>query len=245
MIANRMIDLTARQVQILRSVIEEFIETAEPVGSDTIDKKFNIGVSPATIRNEMSDLAKQGYLDKSHSSAGRTPTRQAMKLYVNELMRERELTVADEVSAKDKIWQNRQDTEHLLRETTRVLAEKANALSIAMYDHDIFYRSGYANLLQMPEFEDLQVMRHVLHLIEEESLLEQIFEHGGSENQIQVVYGQELGNRYLDQIGVIHTSFMLNGQLCRIGVLGSCRFDYSYVLPMMKYIRQLIQELTE
>ena len=60
-----MIDLTARQVQILRAVIEEFINTAEAVGSDTIDKKFNIGVSPATIRNEMVYLTKQGYLQQT------------------------------------------------------------------------------------------------------------------------------------------------------------------------------------
>ena len=99
-----MIDLTARQIQILRAIIQEFIETAEPVGSDTIDRKYSIGVSPATIRNEMSQLDKQGYLKKAHSSAGRIPTSIAMKLYVNELMREKELTVADEVSAKEKVW---------------------------------------------------------------------------------------------------------------------------------------------
>ena len=98
-----MIDLTARQIQILRAIIEEFINTAEPVGSDTIDKKFSIGVSPATIRNEMVYLTRQGYLSKTHSSAGRIPTPVALKLYVNELMKEKELSVADEVSAKEKI----------------------------------------------------------------------------------------------------------------------------------------------
>jgi heat-inducible transcriptional repressor len=60
-----MIDLTPRQIHILRAIIEEYIETAEPVGSETIDRKFNLGVSPATIRNEMVYLTKQGYLSKT------------------------------------------------------------------------------------------------------------------------------------------------------------------------------------
>jgi len=77
-----MIDLVARQIQILRAIIEEFIETGEPVGSETVDKKYNIGVSPATIRNEMAYLTKQGYLIKSHISAGRVPTALAMKNYL-------------------------------------------------------------------------------------------------------------------------------------------------------------------
>ncbi|MFH1966994.1 MAG: hypothetical protein ABIJ03_00630 [Patescibacteria group bacterium] len=238
-----MIDLTARQVQILRAVIEEFIETAESVGSETIDKKYNIGVSPATIRNEMVALTKQGYLAKHHSSSGRFPTSQAMKLYVNELMKERELTVADEVSAKEKIWQNKQDHSDLLREVIRVLADKSQALGIAMYDNNIFFQAGHSNLLLMPEFFDLDVMRHVFQLIEQTALLEEMFSHNSSENVIQVVYGQELGNKYLLPVGFIHMSFMLDNQLCRVGVLGSNRFDYAYIFPMMKYVRQLVQEL--
>ncbi len=240
-----MIDLTARQIQILRSIIDEFIETAEPVGSDTIDKKFNIGVSPATIRNEMVYLSNQGYLSKTHSSAGRLPTPRALKLYVNELMRERDLTVADEVSAKEKVWQSRHELDDLLNQITKVLADKSHALAIGMLDDTKIFHAGYANLLQMPEFYDIQVMRHVLQLIEEQPLLEDIFTYGSSENIVQVVYGPELGNKYLEPIGVIYMSVVVDGQMCRLGVLGSSRFDYPYIFPMMRYLRTLIQEIVE
>lgn len=239
-----MIDLTARQVQILRAIIEEFITTAEPVGSDTIDRKFSIGVSPATIRNEMVYLTKQGYLSKHHTSAGRIPTPQAMKLYVNELMKEKELSVADEVSAKEKIWNSRDDIEDLLRESTRVLAEKSHALGMALTPNKDVYHAGYANLLQMPEFYDINVMRHVLSLIEEVNLVEEIFTSAASENPIQVVYGQDLGNRFLEPVGVIHMTIRTRGQVCHLGVLGSSRYDYQYIIPMMKYVRGLIEELS-
>ena len=240
-----MIDLTARQVQILRAIIEEFIETAQPVGSETIDKKFNIGVSPATIRNEMVYLTKQGYLNKTHSSAGRVPTPLAMKLYVNELVKEKDLTVADEVSAKEKIWNARSELDQLLAEVTRDLAQRAHALGVTMTSNRRLYHAGYANLLQMPEFYDIQVMRNVLQLIEETQMLEEIFDYSNSGNIVHVVYGRELGNKYLEDVGMIFTTFEVRGTQCRMGVLGSSRFDYAYLLPMMRYMRAIIQEVAE
>jgi len=238
-----MIDLTARQIQILRAVIEEYITTAEPVGSDTIDKKFNIGVSPATIRNEMVYLTKQGYLKKTHLSAGRIPTPLAMKLYVNELMKEKELSVADEVSAKEKVWNNRDEVGDLIYETTRLLADRTRALAIALTDDHHLYHSGYANLLKMPEFYDIEVMRHVLSLVEEVQMMEEIFQVGSNEEQIRVIYGPELGNKFLDPVGFIYMTLSAGDVKCSLGVLGSPRFDYPYVIPMMRYLRGLVQEL--
>src|SRR5258708_31065174 len=240
-----MIDLTPRQIQILRSTIEEYIDTAEPVGSETLDRKYNLGVSPATIRNEMVYLTKQGYLTKSHSSAGRLPTSLAMKLYVNELMKEKELSVADEVSAKEQVWESRKQLDNLLHHATQALAEKTHALGIALTTDKRLYSAGYANLLQMPEFYDIEVMRHVLSLIEEVNLLEEIFEFGATENLIRVVYGSELGNRHLEPIGVIFMNFKVHDMNCRLGVIGSNRFDYPYVIPMMKYFHSLIQGFAE
>jgi heat-inducible transcriptional repressor len=240
-----MIDLTPRQIHILRAIIEEYIETADPVGSETLDRKFNLGVSPATIRNEMVYLTKQGYLNKTHSSAGRSPTPLALKLYVNELMKEKELSVADEVSAKEKVWDSRKELDPLLQQVVRALAERSHALGIAVAGPQRLFHAGYSNLLKMPEFYDINVMRTVLTLIEEIRLLEEIFEYGASESPIRVVYGQELGNRYLEPVGVIYMTFDVQNTPCRIGVIGSHRFDYPYIIPMMKYYRALITELLE
>jgi heat-inducible transcriptional repressor len=240
-----MIDLVARQIQVLRAIIEEFIETAEPVGSETIDKKYNIGVSPATIRNEMVYLTKQGYLQKSHVSAGRVPTPLALRLYVNELMKEQELSVADEVSAKEKIWEHRGEIEDLLYEATKVLAKKAKALGVAMAQGPRLFHSGYANLLNMPEFFDIRVTRNVLSLIEKEAMMREVFGLGQSENPVHLVYGKDLGNKDLEPVSVIYTEINAGGKLYKLGVLGSHRFDYSYVIPMMKYFKALIEEIVE
>lgn len=240
-----MIDLTARQVRILRSVIEEFITTAEPVGSETIDRKFNIGVSPATIRNELVYLTKQGYLNKAHSSAGRLPTPLALKLYVNELMKEKELSVADEVSTKERIWNSRNEKEELLRQGTKLLADRSHALGIALTGDKKIYTAGYANLLNMPEFYDIDVVRNVLSLIEEANLIEEIFESVNSENPIHLVFGPELGNKYLEPVGMIFMEIQTSGMQCRMGVLGSTRFEYEYLIPMMRYLRGVVEDMTE
>lgn len=238
-----MIDLSARQVQILRAVVQEFIATAEPVGSETLDKKFNLGVSPATIRNDMVQLTKLGYLAKPHSSAGRQPTPKALKLYVRELMKEKDLSVADEVSLKERIWSEKDKIEDLLREATHVLAEKTGAVGFAITEDKYIYSSGYAHLLNMPEFYDIEVMRHVLSLIEEIQLLEEIFNRNTEEAMVKMIFGPELGNKYLDSISLIYIDITIAGKLCQLGVLGSYRFDYQYVIPMMKYFRAMIVDL--
>src|SRR3989304_10473687 len=99
-----MYDLTPRQIDILKNIVREYIDTAEAVGSETLEKKYDLGVSPATIRNEMAEMSRLGYLSKPHSSAGRIPTSKAIKFYITELMKEKEMSVAEEVEAKEKIW---------------------------------------------------------------------------------------------------------------------------------------------
>src|SRR3990167_8794717 len=111
-----MYDLTPRQIDILKNIVKEYIDTAQPIGSETLEKKFDLGVSPATIRNEMAEMVRLGYLSKPHSSAGRVPTSRAVKFYINEIMKEREMSVAEEVEEKEQIWDLRARREQLLRE---------------------------------------------------------------------------------------------------------------------------------
>lgn len=241
-----MLSLTTRQIQILKLIVEEFIGTAEPVGSENLDKKYNLGVSPATIRNEMVALTKQGYLTKAHTSAGRLPTSLALKLYVNELMKEKELTVADEVSVKEKIWESRHNPEELIDELTKILAERTKSLGLSLGESDQhLHHAGYANLLDMPEFYDIRVMRDVLSLIEEAGVLNEIFRYGESENTVRVVYGQELGNKNLDPVGLIFTDIIIGPRKYHLAAIGSSRFDYPYVVPMMRYFKKLVEELTD
>ena len=88
-------DLGKRKEMILQAIVEDYIATAEPVGSRNIAKNHDLGLSAATIRNEMADLEEMGYLDKPHTSAGRVPSQLGYRFYVDSLMHRYSATVEE------------------------------------------------------------------------------------------------------------------------------------------------------
>lgn len=171
-----MVELTARQTKLLKAIIEEYIESAEPIGSETIEKKYpNLGISPATIRNEMVKLTSAGFLKKSHSSAGRMPTSIGLKFYIKELMKTKELSVTDEVAVKEKVWNYRFSLDKLLREATRTLAGKTKTLAMATTADGDFYYAGTANILEMPEFYDINLTRNLLLMLDRVDFWSRVF----------------------------------------------------------------------
>jgi len=240
-------DLTERQIQILKTLIEEYIETAEPVGSETLEKKHNLSASPATIRNEMVRLSELGYLKKPHTSAGRVPTPLGMKFYVKQLMKEKELSVTEEVALKEKVWDYREREPQCLKEITRCLAGKTGALAIATTSQGQVYSSGYANILDMPEFYDINVTKILLSALDEFEYLRSVFANASpQEEDIHVLLGEELGPKLSGPYGFVFTHYQtpmnMEGE---IGVLGPTRLNYTAVIPVVRYFGDLIEEIAK
>lgn len=235
-------NLTQRQIEILRSVIEEYIETAEPVGSETIEKKHNLSASPATIRNEMVKLSDYGYLKKTHSSAGRIPTAMGLKFYVRELMKEKELSTVEEVALKEKVWDYRERQQRFLKEATKSLAEKTNTLAIATTSDGDIYCSGYANILNMPEFLDIDVTKTLLEALDEYGYFENIFNAIHDDEDIHILIDDELGAQLKGPYGFIFTQYSTPQHFSgRIGVLGPARLNYTAIIPTVRYFGGLIE----
>ena len=165
--------LTARQTQILKALIDEYITTAEPVGSESLEKKYSLGVSPATVRNEMFALTRNGYLRQPHTSAGRIPTPKAMKFYIDQLMEERQMTVAEEVKAKEEMSGARNDIGDLLDEATHELAHVTKSLAVATFDDadkigimkdKLIYKDLYSLLKKSEGYENI-VLYHLGEII--------------------------------------------------------------------------------
>lgn len=238
-----MSSLTDRQKRILKMIIEEYIQTATPVGSEMLEKRHSLGVSPATIRNEMAVLVKEGFLQQLHSSAGRMPTPMGFKFYVNELMEEKKLSVTEEVAAKEKVWDSRDDFGHLLREVTRSLAQQSRQLAVAESDEGEVYHAGYANILEMPEFFDIDVTRAVLSILDEYSRIKALFSKSFSVDPIHLLLGDELGSEFLSSCGIVFTRFESPKHKGALGVIGPCRIDFSRVIPLVRYHGQLLSEI--
>jgi heat-inducible transcriptional repressor len=130
------LELSARERQVLEAVVRTYVETAEPAGSRSVTRRFPLGVSPATVRNTMSDLEEKGYLFHPHTSAGRVPTDLAYRLFVDQLIRptplpEREV---DRLSA-ELDGMGFSAVENLLRRATRALGLLSQELGISVGPH--------------------------------------------------------------------------------------------------------------
>lgn len=240
-------DLTPRQINILKKIIEEYIETAEPVGSESLDKKFNLGVSPATLRNEMAELTDRGFLKQIHTSAGRTPTPKALRLYVSNLMQPKNMSVTDEVKIKEKVWDYRTKFENALREATRELATATKSLAVsADTDGDVYY-AGTANILDMPEFFDIDLTRNVLSLLDHFDYLNKIFDQAGTTEITHVLLGEDLGSDYLSSCAMVFQRFgeKSGKRQGTIGIVGPCRLNYQKLVPTVNYFGNLIDELSQ
>ncbi|HKC14911.1 MAG TPA: hypothetical protein VKC89_03045 [Patescibacteria group bacterium] len=239
-------ELTQRQIEILKSLIEEYIETADPVGSETLEKKHNLTASPATIRNEMVRLTNLGYLKKAHISSGRIPTPQALKFYVNQLMKEKELSVTEEVGVKEKVWDLREKEEKFLQELTKNLAEKTKTLAITTTNEGGFFACGYANLLDMPEFYDIDITKNLFSVLDEYDYFRDLFAEDPENENIHVVLGEELGPKLQGPYGFVFTNYETAGNIKgHIGVLGPNRLNYTYIVPTVRYFGNLIEEVAK
>lgn len=238
-------ELTPRQIQILRSIVEEYTQTAAAVGSEVLEKKYNLGVSPATIRNEMVTLTKTGYLKQLHTSAGRVPTPRAIKFYVNQLMEERELSVAEEVAAKQKVVGAKKDFDELMHEATRALAVQTRALAVAATEEGNVWHAGYAYLLDIPEFYNIDVTARVFSFLEEVNRIHELFfEKPAWEHPVEVLFGEELGWPDFESVGIVACQFKSPRGRGSLGVIGAARFNYPVIIPTVRYFGNLISEVT-
>lgn len=117
---------------MLRLVVKSFIDSADPIGSRTLTERYDMGWSPATIRNTMSELEEMGYLDHPYTSAGRVPTELGYRAFVDELMEAEALTRDERNLIEQHVAEAQADTQALLRESTRLLARLGQLLGVVL-----------------------------------------------------------------------------------------------------------------
>lgn len=124
--------LDERKKKILEAVIEEYNLTAEPVGSSKLASDYNLGLSPATIRNEMADLEELGYLDKPHTSAGRIPSTKGYRLYIDDIMKFKKLSAKEKDFIDTAINEDVMKFDSLMHEASNILSRLTNYASITI-----------------------------------------------------------------------------------------------------------------
>ncbi|OGD71027.1 hypothetical protein A3A84_02855 [Candidatus Collierbacteria bacterium RIFCSPLOWO2_01_FULL_50_23] len=239
-------DLSSRQTAIIKAIVEEYTSSAEPVGSVTLENKYRLGVSPATLRNEMAALEEKGFLAQPHASAGRVPTSVAIKFYVNELMKERDLSVAEQVAVKENVWDYRSNPDALLRESVRVLADRTKSLSFATLDKDRTYHSGYANLLLAREFFNIDLTREIFDMLDHSNRLMEIFGRALGAQPIHLLIGRDLGvDIIFEPVGCLFADVQIGDRRGQLGIIGPCRQAYDHNIPLVRYVANLVNQIAE
>ncbi len=234
-------DLTTRQTDILKSLIREYTDTGEPIGSEMLEKKYKLGISPATIRNEMVVLANKGYIKKGYFSAGRVPSAKGFRFYIKHLMKEKDVSTGDEVAYKHGIWDERKDLQRLLSHATKTLAHRTGLLSIAVTNQGDLYYSGVGNLLAMSEFLDWKLTQALYIRLDELAYWQKIMERMGEHADIYVMLGEEdfRDSRY-ESCASILGEFEHNQFKGMIGIVGPKRMYYESLAPQVRYFSELI-----
>ncbi|PYZ94236.1 heat-inducible transcriptional repressor HrcA [Salipaludibacillus keqinensis] len=327
--------LTERQLLILKAIVDDYITNAEPVGSRSVSKRDEVSYSPATIRNEMSDLEELGFLEKPHSSAGRIPSQKGYRYYVDHLLSPTKLTKG-EVSDIESVLDHRfNEFEQLIKQSAKVLSSLTSYTSIVLgpevfestlrqiqlipisssqavviivtdtghvesqtvqfpgdlegaelekvvnilndrlrgvplarlqdklsveistllkqyvnqyesmlkmlgevfqthQNEKVFY-GGKTNILAQPEFNNVERVRNILNIFEEDTLVSKLFRSEG--NGLTIKIGEENRFEPFDDCTIITATYSLDGNhMGTVGILGPTRMEYPRVISIMDYL---------
>ena len=144
-------DLNERKLQILQAVIADFISTGEPIGSRSLSNHHDMGISPATIRNEMSDLEEMGYLTHPHTSAGRIPSDKAYRLYVDQLMATSDLPEDSKAKIEAQLQESKAELDSTIEHAAKLLSDMTNLTSFAITPSHTGNKLKYINFLPVDE----------------------------------------------------------------------------------------------
>ncbi len=334
--------LDERKRRVLQAVIDDYITSAEPVGSRTLARKYDLGVSPATIRNEMADLEMLGYLEHIHTSSGRIPSSKGYRFYVNGLIPPKPVSDEEKVLI-DRWYKTRvKRIEEVFQETARLISRMTRNVSFVLApqisraafrclqflpldDHRVItvlmtdagfvenkilempdgasfedfqrmakvingalagrtlrsieqkvlqkiedeiqdsglyesalevihraldsekrerlYLGGTTTMLEQPEFHDVEKVKDLLLMLEEEELIKDIL-HAHVGEGLEVTIGRENENSRIQDCSVITATYHLEGELLgTIAVLGPTRMEYGKAMSLLEYMNTNLAEV--
>ncbi len=234
-------EITERQKQILWQIVEEYAETASPVGSVTMAKLFD--VSPATIRAEMARLEALGLIAQPHTSAGRVPTDAGYRYYVNHLWNEAESRQETSDKGAHVIEvrvssQSRADA--AIRVAVDALVELTGNLGLATIGGQL-YLAGLTRLFTQPEFMDTRKVQAVARLLDN---LEPWLRETAPGEALNIFIGQENPIGKNSEVSLIISKFRSPfSDRSYIGVLGPTRQNYARVMGLVRHAGQMLEEV--
>lgn len=231
--------MTSRQKQLLYAIVEQYAEVASPVGSSLLAKAF--GVSSATVRAEMAELERDGYITQPHTSAGRVPTDKGYRFYVNNLSEEQPSLIEGRAEkALSTRVQHAGLPDRTIRSAVDTLVELTHNLGIATIGQQL-YMSGLSNLFGQPEFIQTGQVQQVAHLLDN---LEPWLREAAPNEPLSVYIGRENPIGRSAGCSLIVSRFRSPfSDRSYIGVLGPTRQNYRDVMMLVRHAGEELEEV--
>ena len=259
--------INEREDRIFDVIVRSYIETAEPVGSRTISRHSDLGLSAASIRNVMADLEEEGYLKQPHTSAGRIPTDKGYRYWVDRLMEREELKpkeqewIRQELSRAKTLSSLKDKVTKIVTELTEnaALVYFKNLKTVSFVNHLLeelvraerlmnffeedaeLFIEGASRVFEQPEFQDLQKMRLLLHAFDEKDELVQILFRDLSEVGVQVHIGRESTIRDLEDVSIVAKDcYLARNPIGSVAVVGPTRMKYAKVVSVIEFVADTV-----
>ena len=234
--------MNSRQQKILSHVIEEYTNTAIPVGSEILVDKYKVKASPATIRNEMVKLERDGYLYQPHVSAGRIPTDKGYRYFVDEVLKDRELSRDEQKKLQRELLKLKAKNTRLERTVAKLLSGFSETLAITgATKKDEFFEAGMGKLLALPEFQKIDEgckLAEVLDVVDEK--FDEIARNL-KENETKIFIGKENPMSGMNSCSMMVSPYKLkSGEKGILALIGPKRMKYGKNKSLIEYMKKLL-----
>jgi transcriptional regulator of heat shock response len=234
-------NLSERQSEILNRIVQEYIESAQPVSSQLLEKKYDFNICPATIRIEMQKLTDKGFLSQPHTSAGRIPTDRGYRFFVDNLLNEGVSEFEDIIRIEKILEEGKEDILRFAYHLSKFLAEtSSNLAAIHLIGKDFFLKEGWEEVLEEPEFEEKDLVFGFARLLEN-------FENNIGDLQlnskIKVYIGKENPFPKAKDFSIISSKCILpDEEKGIISLLGPKRMEYEKNISLINSLVRIMEE---
>ena len=234
-------ETTQRQTEILNRLIQEYIDSARPVSSQLLEKKYDFSICPAMIRIEMQKLTDQGFICQPHTSAGRVPTDKGYRFFVDNLLKSKIPEFEDVLEIEDIFQKAGKDIFKLTGRLTKFLAEESsNFIILNLLERDFFWKEGWEGILQEPEFEEKDLISNFTELLES---FEKNIENLKINSEIKVYIGKE--NPFLknkDFSIIISKCHLPKKEEGILSILGPKRMAYDKNISLINSLIKILEK---
>lgn len=234
-----------RKQKVLRAIVKHFIDTAEPVGSNTILVSYKFSVSPATIRNDMASLEKEGFIYQPHTSAGRVPTDQGYRQYIDEMTdfedaKKHALQVLQQVKNQYKV----EKVKNRIYDAVELIARSTENVSFAtLPDNKRTFYLGLANVLRQPEFATDSIRAsQVIEVLERNDRFVDLLQKLNIDDKVKIFIGKENILEQIQSCSLMVTKYNVEGYEGFFGLLGPTRMKYAFNRAILEEIKKLIEK---